>query len=212
MNKVQVVRNIAVRASLLAVLVLFVAGSWAQSHQSESQPIPGGIALTLDPAHSKVHWTLGATMHTVHGTFGLKSGNLQFDPASGKASGEVIVFATSGESGNDSRDEKMHKEVLEVQRYPDVIFRPDRIEGKVLPQGSSKVQLHGIFVLHGAEHEMTVPVEADLTGDHWKGSAKFSVPYVQWGLKNPSTFLLKVSQAVDIELEMTGSLLNRTSP
>jgi hypothetical protein len=45
-----------------------------------------------------------------------------------------------------------------------------------------------------------------LTGDHWKGSAKFSVPYIQWGLKSPSTFLLKADPAVDVELELSGTL------
>jgi hypothetical protein len=41
--------------------------------------------------------------------------------------------------------------------------------------------------------------------DRWNGAANFSVPYVQWGLKNPSNFLLKVNRSVKIDLEMTGS-------
>jgi hypothetical protein len=68
------------------------------------------------------------------------------------------------------------------------------------------VQLHGIFLLHGAEHEITVPVQAELNGNSWKGQAKFSVPYIQWGLKSPNTFLLKADPSVDIELDLRGSL------
>ena len=74
------------------------------------------------------------------------------------------------------------------------------------------VQVHGIFVLHGSEHELTVPVQAEFAADHWTGSAKFSVPFIDWGLKNPSTFLLKVNHAVEIELELKGRLENGTAP
>jgi hypothetical protein len=68
------------------------------------------------------------------------------------------------------------------------------------------VKLHGVFSLHGGDHDLVVPVHAEISGDHWKGSAKFEVPYIQWGLKDPSNFLLKVKPNVDIELELAGSL------
>jgi len=173
---------------------------------------PGEVTLNLDPAHSKLNWTLGSTLHTVHGTFILKRGILKFDPASGNASGEFVADATSGQSGNDSRDKKMHGEILESGRYGEVIFRPNRIDGKVLAQGASSVQLHGTFLLHGAEHELTVPVEAELSGHRWKGSAKFSVPYIQWGLKSPNTFLLKADPVVEIALELSGTLEGPIAP
>jgi hypothetical protein len=63
-----------------------------------------------------------------------------------------------------------------------------------------------MFLLHGAEHELTVPVQAELTPDHWKGTGKFNVPYIRWGLKNPSNFILKADPSVDVELEMKGGL------
>jgi polyisoprenoid-binding protein YceI len=130
----------------------------------------------------------------------------------GKAGGEIIVDATSGNSGNDSRDKKMHKEVLESGRYAEVIFRPDRVEGSIAPQGTFTVQVHGLFVLHGGEHELTVPVQAELAGDHWTGSAKFNVPFIDWGLKNPGNFFLKVNHTVEIDLELKGSLQSPAAP
>lgn len=196
---------------LVAAPVTVVVLSALPQHAAP-QPPASEIVLGIDPTHSKVHWTLGSTFHTVHGTFALKKGTVHLDPASGKAGGEIVVYATSGDSGNDSRDKKMHKEVLESGQYPDVIFRPDRVEGKITPQGTFTVQVHGIFVLHGHEHELTVPVQAELAADHWTGSAKFSVPFIDWGLKNPSSFLLKVNHAVEIELELKGSLQNPAAP
>jgi len=44
---------------------------------------------------------------------------------------------------------------------------------------------------------MTVPVKAELAGDHWTGSAKFNVPFIDWDSKNRATFFLKVNHAVE---------------
>src|SRR5690242_5539665 len=63
---------------------------------------PPSLSLTIDPAQAKVHWTLPSSLHTVHGTFAMTHGTLSFDVNSGKASGEIVVNAKSGQSGNDS--------------------------------------------------------------------------------------------------------------
>jgi polyisoprenoid-binding protein YceI len=189
-------------ASVLVALPVLMA----LPQHAAPQTVAGRLVFEVDPAQSTVHWTLGSSLHTVHGTFALKHGNLQFDPATGKASGEIVVDATSGKSGNDGRDRKMHKEVLESWRFGEIVFRPDNIIGKLETQGESTVQIHGIFVLHGSEHELTVPVQANLAADHWTGSAKFSVPFIEWGLKNPSTWLLKVEHSVTIDLELKGAV------
>ncbi len=170
------------------------------------QTVDNQLVVSVDPSQSAIHWTLGSSLHTVHGTFALKKGSMQLDPATGKASGEIVADAASGKSGNDGRDRKMHKEVLESGRFTEIIFRPDRITGKLDTQGESTVQMHGILVLHGSEHELTVPVQGNVAGDHWTGSAKFSVPFIDWGLKNPSTWLLKVEHSVMIDLELKGTV------
>ena len=189
-------------AGLLVALPVLVA-----LPQHAAPQIPGNpIVVSVDPAQSDIHWTLGSSLHTVHGTFALKRGSLQFEPATARASGEIVADATSGKSGNDGRDRKMNKEVLESGRFSEVVFRPDNFTGKLETQGQSVVQIHGVFLLHGSEHELTVPVQANLSGDHWTGSAKFSVPFIEWGLKDPSNWLLKVDHAVSVELALQGSL------
>jgi polyisoprenoid-binding protein YceI len=174
--------------------------------QQSAPAVPQQFTLTLDPALSSIHWVLDTTLHTVHGTFLLKRGNITFATDGGKASGEMVAAATSGESGNDSRDKKMHNEILESQKYQEIIFRADRIDGKVSAIGASSVQIHGTLSLHGTEHELTVPVQEEITGGQWKGTAKFTVPYIQWGLKNPSTFLLKADPTVEVELQLSGGI------
>ncbi len=196
-------------AATFGIAIFLSASPTPPQHQATAQATSQEVVLSLDPAQSKVHYTVDTTLHTVHGTFLLKSGSVHFDPDSGKAGGEIVVLATSGESGTSSRDEKMHKEVLQSDKYPDAIFRPSQIEGKVASSGSSDFKVHGTFVLHGASHEIDVPVHAELNGENWKGTGKFDVPYIQWGLKNPSNFLLKVQPIVNIEIDMSGTLKNQ---
>ena len=163
-------------------------------------------ALHLDPAQTSVKFTLGDVLHTVRGTFQLKHGALQFEPASGRISGEIVVDAKSGESGSGMRDRKMHKEVLESERYPEMAFRPDKIEGAVASQGKSSVKVHGVFNIHGADHEITVPAEVEMSADHWTATVHFTVPYAKWGMKNPSTLFLRVNDSVEIDLAAAGNL------
>lgn len=189
-------------AALLVALPVLIALPQHAAPQTALRP----LVVTVDPTQSNVHWTLGSSLHTVHGTFTLKSGRLQIDPATGKAGGEIVVDATSGQSGNDGRDKKMHREVLESGKFGEIVFRPDNISGKLETQGDSTLQIHGTFVLHGSEHELTVPAQANLSGDHWAGRAKFSVPFIEWGLKNPGNWLLKVDHSVSIDLELKGTV------
>jgi polyisoprenoid-binding protein YceI len=155
-------------------------------------------ALEIDAAQTTVEFTLGDVLHTVHGHFALRRGTLRFDESTGKAEGELVVDAASGNSGSNARDSRMHKDILESGKYPEIVFRPDHVEGKVAAQGASQVQLHGIFSIHGADHEITAPVDVQAAGGQYTATAHFTLPYVKWGLKNPSTFLLRVSDKVEI--------------
>jgi polyisoprenoid-binding protein YceI len=157
------------------------------------------VALNPDPAHTTVQFKLGATLHTVHGSFKLAHSDVRFDPASGKISGVVAIDASSGASGDDSRDRRMHQEILESAKYPEIVFTPDRVDGAVAAQGASQIQVHGVFRIHGAAHEITIPVQVQMANGQASVKTSFTIPYVKWGMKNPSTFLLRVSDKVEIE-------------
>jgi polyisoprenoid-binding protein YceI len=161
------------------------------------------LALDLDPAKTDIQFTLHDVLHTVHGTFKLKRGSASFDEGSGKASGAIVVDVASGASGNNSRDHRMHKEVLESQRYPEATFTPDRIDGKLAPEGPSQIDVHGLFNIHGADHELTLHFLVEREGGQYTASTHFTIPYVQWGMKDPSNFLLKVDKTVDLDIQTT---------
>jgi polyisoprenoid-binding protein YceI len=179
------------------IVVLTATLTWGQTQE---------VTLNFVPAQTTVTFTLGDVLHTVHGSFDLKSGQVHFAPTTNAISGEIVVDAASGNSGSTGRDRKMHKEILESAQYSEITFRPDRpVEGNVLPAGISAVQVHGMFGIHGAEHEITVPAEVELAPDHWSLTVHFAVPYVKWGLKDPSTFILRVEKTVVIDLHAQGA-------
>jgi polyisoprenoid-binding protein YceI len=182
----------------LAAGALLAVGSLAAAAQD--------VAFQLDPQHTTVGFTLGDVLHTVRGTFHLKQGSLRFDPASKKLAGEIVVDAKSGESGSGMRDRKMHREVLESDRFPEITFRPDHVEGSVALQGKSSVKIHGVFSIHGSDHELTAPADLDVSSDHWTATIHFAVPYESWGMKNPSTLFLRVNGSVDIDLTASGTV------
>jgi len=164
------------------------------------------ISVTLLPAQTQVTWTVASALHTVHGTFQFKSGQLHFDTATGKASGQLVVDVPSGESGSEARDKRMHKEVLESAKYPEAVFTADKVSGQLAPAGPSKVEFHGTFKIHGAEHELTLPASIDRNGNELKASIEFSIPYVKWGMKDPSVVFLKVEKTVDMHVKTTVKL------
>jgi polyisoprenoid-binding protein YceI len=161
-------------------------------------------SVELDPAQTAVHFTLKTSLHTVHGTFRLKSGKVRFDPLTGKVSGLLVVDAASGESGNSGRDGKMHKEILESRTYPEITFSPHEVEGPVQLQGDSQLQVKGTFRLHGQDHEIGIPVGVRISGSDLILDTTFSVPYLSWGLKNPSTFILRASDTVQVSVHAVG--------
>jgi polyisoprenoid-binding protein YceI len=165
------------------------------------------MTVDLDPAATKIDFTLAATMHTVHGTLKLKSGQIRFNPSTGAASGTIIVDAISADTSNSSRDKKMHAEILESSKFAEIVFTPTSEKGPIAQGGASTAVVSGIFRLHGQDHDamITISVQPGAAG-RIDASTNFPVPYVKWGLKNPSTFLLHVSDTVNVEVHASGKI------
>ena len=117
-----------------------------------------------------------------------------------------MVDAHSGQSGSESRDSRMHKSIIESSAFPDVIFTPDRVDGHVPTQGAGTIQVHGTFILHGTRHELTLPIQLNVAPGQFTADTRFNVPYISWGLKNPSTFVLRVSDKDEVEIHSTATV------
>lgn len=170
--------------------------------------VPAALAqhetFTVNPGASQVAFSLGGSGHHVQGTFHVQSGSIEFDPSARKISGIVTVTAASGDSGEPSRDKKMNSDVLDTTHFSQVTFAPSSYEGNLAPTGDSTIQVSGIFTLHGTPHDLTLPMQIHIDGANLTAKGHFTVPYVKWGLKDPSIFILKVAKEVDIDLTLSG--------
>jgi polyisoprenoid-binding protein YceI len=189
--------TIAARAALL-IAFLLAAPLSAESY-----------TYRLDPAATKVTFLLDAFMHKVHGTASVTRGEVRFDE-SGRAEGEIVVDATRIATGNDGRDKDMHAKVLESATFKEIVLAVDGFEGRFDPAAPSKVTVNGRFRIHGVEHplafEMALEPEGSGADKRLESTTTFTVPYVEWGMKDPSKTFLRVGKVVDVSIDATGSL------
>jgi polyisoprenoid-binding protein YceI len=161
-------------------------------------------APELRSHHTVVAFHLAGNLHDVHGTFALESGTLAVDPERGVATGTIVVNATSGESGNTSRDARMTSSILDADHFPDVRFRAERVEGHPDADGAFRATLYGVLTLRGDDHDVAITVAGILAGDLLRAHARLTVPYVAWGLPDPSILMLTVAKTVDIDVTTEG--------
>jgi polyisoprenoid-binding protein YceI len=182
-----------------AVLVLLAAFAALSAHAEQR-------VLVLDPAASRVSFTLPATGHTVEGMLAVKSGRIAFDPATGAASGEIVIDLASAETGNKSRDKTMHEEVLETAKHPLAVFRAEKLRGTLAPAGPSQVTLDGVLSFHGSDHKVSLPAKVENQNGRLKAETELQIPFVEWGLHDPSMLMLRVSKVVRVKVAARGSL------
>lgn len=185
--------------ALLLVALLLLAMPATPVHAQE-------LNLRLDPEATRITFTLGATMHTVEGSAPLTAGELSVDLGTRTVSGTVTVEARALKTGNKGRDKKMHAEVLESEQFPEIVLTPERFEGTLAPTGTSQITVHGTLEVHGESHPVELPTKVSLEADQATARLTFSVPYVEWGMEDPSTFVLRVAKKVDVVVEAVATL------
>ena len=162
--------------------------------------------LKLDLEATAVTFTLGSTMHTVDGIMHLSEGTIIFDLENGEASGRVVFDATMTETGNKKRDKKMHKKVLESVAFPEIVFMPEAIEGALAENGASELTLRGTVSIHGSEHPVALKARVEREGKKISATSALTIPFVKWGMHDPSFFVLRTDKAVEVSLQIHGIL------
>jgi polyisoprenoid-binding protein YceI len=168
---------------------------------------PRAGTLELDPARTLIEFRLPGALHTTHGTFRLERGSIKADPRTGAASGVIDVDAASGDSGFAARDRRMKERVLETEKYPTIVFTPVHIDGRMDASGQFRAALQGVMTVHGSQHEIVIDAEGRLAGQEVTATCRFSIPYVEWGMKDPSLLFLTVAKQVDVEVTAAGHVV-----
>lgn len=170
--------------------------------------VPAGkwAVLTFDPAETSLSFSLTGWPHDTHGTFKLKRGLIRVDPASGKMDGSIIADAASGSSGVSLRDARMRSSILDTARFPDIAFAPRQVISHGNPPGEFPVKVRGIMTLHGVQHEFAIDAQIHRDANRVRIESDFVIPYVEWGLENPSILMFTVSKNVDLHVTSVAHL------
>jgi len=169
------------------------------------------LTFTLDPATTTIELGFGATLHSVAGTLQVKEGTIRLDPATGQASGRIVIDATSAETGVTRRDKKMHEKILESPKFPLMVFTVERVSGMLNRTGRSEIELHGTLAMHGVQRPMDLVVTAKANGDKIAAVGHVTIPYLKWGMADPSFFILRVDKEVHVQIKANGSLTSDAS-
>lgn len=168
--------------------------------------------LRFDPAATRVEFALEATLHTAEGTLQMREGEIRVDLEGGTASGRLVFDATRAKTGNDGRDKKMHEEVLESARHPEIVFTVSGMTTAIDSTGAGTVTLQGLLAIHGSEHPFTVTGRVRREGDNVVAEGSFTIPYVAWGMKDPSVFVMRVAKEVAVHFTAVGTLAPARAP
>lgn len=61
--------------------------------------------------------------------------------------------------------------------------------------------MSGVFRIHGRDHDLTLNVSVvPGSGGRMQATTDFGVPFIDWGLKDPSNYILHVNKTVNIHV------------
>lgn len=152
----------------------------------------------IDPAHSRfmanvgsggVFWFLGHNHHFAIKDF---AGEVAFTPENiTTASLQMTIKAASlEETGKNFTDQQKQiinqsarKEVLEVEKYPEIIFKSTAITGEMKTNGQYEVKIKGNLSLHGVTRLIEIPAQVTVNGNTLRSTGEFSIDRNDYGVK-----------------------------
>lgn len=197
-----------VLALALLCAPLLPAQQTAAPQGKPSAAIPDkNITIHFDPAATQIQFRVGSLLRDLRGTFPLKGGALAIDPNSTLAQGQLLVDATKAHIANPVKDRQMHDDVLETKRYPAIFFHVEHLRGQVpKADGSGDVIAEGMLNIHGADHPVQMKVHLVRQGETVTATTHFTVPYVEWGMKNPRGTFLRYAKTADVDVTARGTI------
>jgi polyisoprenoid-binding protein YceI len=176
-------------------------GSWAIDTSSGSF-----AAFTSTFAGYRIDEELGGLgAHTAVGRTPDVSGSMQIEGSSIIAV-SVAVDMTTLPSDDDRRDNQLRMRGLETDTFPTATFElTEPIDVATAPTEGETISADatGNLTLHGVTKEVTVPIQAQWTGDQIEVVAKFDVSLADYAIEPPTGFfVLSVADHGTIELHL----------
>jgi polyisoprenoid-binding protein YceI len=159
----------------------------------------------LDTIRSTMTWELPATLHTVHGKVAELSGLIEITPdIEGSGIGvaaRVTVRAASMTTGNESRDKTMREKILETDRFPEIVFELEKVDGDLARLAASTpfdAKVSGRLTIHGKTLPLDVLVSVAPASDAVTLSGSFPLLWKAYGLRDPSFGIVTVREPMKV--------------
>lgn len=96
-------------------------------------------------------------------------------------------------------------EVLDVLRFPEIVFRSTLVEGRLGPDGTWNLRVTGELVIHGATRKLTLPLRARVSGSTLTASGQAVIRHSDFGIKPVSVAgVVKVKNELGIDYTIVG--------
>lgn len=194
-------RSLSFACALTAALCSISSARHARS--DDEAPIrPAVVRFVIDASASEVGFDGTSSLHDFTGRTREVSGELFADPVHPTvfASGRIECKASSLDTDNGSRDEKM-REHLDVANFPIISFSLSNAEGE--RKGTSEVDVAGSFAIHGVQREYHITLTSEIAADgslHVRG--RLPLKLRDHGIVPPAVMLIEVGELVQVWFDL----------
>ncbi len=166
----------------------------------------GEITLPFDAQKSSLTFTIRRPGETIDGTARRFEGEVTFDPQDLSKGGSAVlrVQAVSLETGNRLRDRKMRNTHLEVERFPDIVFKSTSIKA-----GPGKALLEGVLSLHGVDRTLMVPATIRYDGGVLTAEGSADLTYSDFGISIPRFLWLVMDDVIAVHFRLVAGATPR---
>ena len=121
-------------------------------------------SFTIDPLHTFPNFTIDHLgFSTMHGRFGKTSGKLTVDEAKHSGSVDIVIDASSVDTGFIKRDDHLRSpDFLNAAEFPEITYKSTKVTIKGDVTGNATATVDGNLTISG----VTKPVSLDVTRMH----------------------------------------------
>jgi polyisoprenoid-binding protein YceI len=173
----------------------------ATDNTADAERIGAVVRYRINPAQSRFManvgsggplWFMGHSHHFAVRDF---TGEATVTPESiAPASLQITIKAASlEETGKNFTqqqkqiiNESARKEVLQVEKYPEIVFKSTNVTGKMKSDGQYEAKIEGNLTLHGVTRPIEIPTQVTVKGNTLHANGTFSINRSDYGVKTHS--------------------------
>jgi polyisoprenoid-binding protein YceI len=182
------------------------------------------VTLPIDAEKSSLTFTIRRPGETIEGTAHTFTGEVVLDPADLSAASSVAlrVVASSLETGNGMRDRKMRGSHLEVERFPEIVFRSTSIQVGSEREGPApgptaggpgqergppvrKAIVEGVLSLHGVDRTIMVPASIRYDNGTLTAEGTVDLTYSDYSIAIPRFLWLVMDDDIKVRFRFVAA-------